>query len=267
MNATTPLRVPILMYHEIAPRSATESRLAVSPDSFAGQLALLHDEGYQTVTAYELTRALTHGAGTLPDRPVVLTFDDGFADFHSQAMPLLDRYGFTATVYVTTGWVEDAGPPPSGRRPGRMLSWSQIEEAAHAGIEIGAHSHLHPQLDQLPVTALRDELSVSKVQLEDRLGAPVPGMAYPFGYSNAQVRQAARELRYGYACAVRNAMMTGESDPLALPRLTVRDSTRLPVFRDLVRGSNLRRIFLKDRVLTKGFAVARRSRAALPRSA
>jgi hypothetical protein len=62
-------------------------------------------------------------------------------------------------------------------------------------------------------------------------------------------------------------MMTGESDPLALPRLTVRDSTRLPVFRDLVRGSNLRRIFLKDRVLTKGFAVARRSRAALPRSA
>jgi peptidoglycan/xylan/chitin deacetylase (PgdA/CDA1 family) len=267
MTATVPVRVPILMYHEITPRSATESHLAVSPGSFASQLGLLHDEGYQTVTAYELSRALSQGAGELPDRPVVLTFDDGYADFHSQAMPLLDRYGFTATVYVTTGWVEDAGPLPSGRRPGRMLSWSQIEEAARAGIEIGAHSHLHPQLDQLSVAPLRDELAVSKVQLEDRLGSPVPGLAYPFGYSNARVRAAARELRYDYACAVRNEMMTDASDPLALPRLTVRDSTRLPVFRDLVRGSNLGRIFLKDRVLTKGFAVARRSRAALPRSA
>ena len=94
------LRVPILMYHEIAPPSETSSRLAVSPDAFSSQLAHLHDEGYQTVTAVELANALVHGAGGLPDRPVVLTFDDGYADFHSKAMPLLDQL-YAAAMRMT----------------------------------------------------------------------------------------------------------------------------------------------------------------------
>ena len=87
-----------------------------------------------------------------------------------------------------------------------MLSWSQITEAAGAGIEIGAHSRQHPQLDQLSRTALREELRVSKAQLEDRLGRPVPGLAYPFGYSSAAVREEARDAGHGYACAVGNTL-------------------------------------------------------------
>jgi peptidoglycan/xylan/chitin deacetylase (PgdA/CDA1 family) len=255
--------MPILMYHEIAPRSETSSRLAVSPDAFAAQLACLNDEGYQTVTALELSTLLTGDGGKLPDRAVVLTFDDGYADFHSRAMPILEQNGFTATVFVTTGWVQDAGSLPTRQRPGRMLSWSQIEEAARAGFEVAAHSHLHPRLDELPPNLLRDELSTSKVQLEDKLGSSVTGLAYPFGYSNRSVRQMARALGHGYACAVSNVIMDGHSDPMALPRLTVRRSTEIPVFRQLVRGSNLQRIFRKDRALTKGWAVARRSKAAL----
>src|SRR5208283_3844118 len=119
------------------------------------------------------SRVLACGDGKLPDRAVVLTFDDGYADFHSRVMPLLDRYGFTATVFMTSGWVQDAGPLPAGRRPGRMLSWSQVGEAAHAGIEVAAHSRLHPQLDRMQPKLLRDELSLSKSELEDKLGAPV----------------------------------------------------------------------------------------------
>ena len=76
--------VPILMYHEIAPRSETGSRLAVSPEAFAAQLAYLDGEGYQTVTAAELS-AVFAGGSQLPDEAVVLTFDDGYADFHSRA--------------------------------------------------------------------------------------------------------------------------------------------------------------------------------------
>ena len=264
IESPSSVRVPILMYHEIAPRTATDSRLAVSPDSFSAQLAFLHHEGYQTVTVAELTTGLACG-GNLPRRPVVLTFDDGYADFHSQAMPLLDRYGFTATVFVTTGWVRDGKGLPDRRPPAQMLSWAQIEEAVSAGIEVAAHSHTHPQLDQLPPNLLHDELATGKAVLEEKLGSPVTGLAYPFGYSNARVREVARELGHQYSCAVGNTMMCGESDLLALPRLTVRQSTAMPLFERIVRGDHLNRIFLKDRALTKGWSVIRRTRAALGR--
>ena len=99
----------------------------------------------------------------MPPRPVVLTFDDGFADFHDRALPLLARYGFTATVFVTTGWIADSGAPDAAhRRPGRMLSWSQIAEAAATGVEIGAHSHGHPELDLLAAESLRRELDLQQ---------------------------------------------------------------------------------------------------------
>ena len=107
------------------------------------------EAGFTTLTLSELASALAGDARRLPERPVVLTFDDGFADFHRAALPLLRRYGFTATVFVTTGWIADAGRHAAGRSPGRMLCWSQIREAAAAGVEIGAHSHRHPQLDQI----------------------------------------------------------------------------------------------------------------------
>ena len=154
--------VPILMYHEIAPASETSSRLAVPPEAFAEQMAYLHDAGFETVTAGRLAEIMAGPARRVPDRLVVLTFDDGFEDFHRQAMPVLDAYGYTATVFVTTGWVQDAGPHAAGRRPGRMLSWSQIAEAAQAGLEVGAHSWQHPQLDQLRGSVLREELYASK---------------------------------------------------------------------------------------------------------
>ena len=257
MTSAPTLLVPILMYHEIAQPPETTSRLAVSPDAFAAQLAYLYDEGFKTVTAAELSTVMAD-AGQLPDRAVVLTFDDGYEDFHSRAMPLLERYGFTATVFVTTGWVQDAGPS-AGRRPGRMLSWSQIAEAADAGIEVGAHSCQHPQLDQLPEKLLREELYRSKAQLEDKLGSSVTGVAYPFGYSNARVRQVARDAGHGYGCALSNMIMSPTSDLLALPRLTVRRSTTMPAFQRVVRG-RVPMMLLKDRALTKGWAMVRRAR-------
>ena len=253
--------VPILMYHEIAPASETSSRLAVPPEAFAEQVGYLRDAGFETVTAAHLAEIMAGRPGRLPDRPVVLTFDDGFEDFHRRAMPVLERAGFTATVFVTTGWVQDAGSHAATRRPGRMLSWSQIAEAAQAGMEVGAHSWQHPQLDQLRGLVLREELYASKAHLEDQLGAPVPGLAYPFGYSNSRVRQVARDAGHDYACAVSNTMLNGSADLLALPRLTVRRSTSLQTFQQLAQGRNVPAIFRKDRALTKGYAIARWARA------
>jgi peptidoglycan/xylan/chitin deacetylase (PgdA/CDA1 family) len=255
VTSVSPLRVPILMYHEIADSSKTKSRLAVSPDTFAAQLAYLRDQGFTTITAGAMSAILAGEADGLPDRPIVLTFDDGYADFHTQALPLMEQYGFTATVFVTTGWTQEAGQ-------GRMLSWSQLAAAARAGIEVGAHTIQHPQLDQLPEKRLHEELYACKQQLEDKLGFPVPGLAYPYGYSNAKVRQVAREAGYGYAYAVENLTASPASDLFALPRLTIRRATTMPEFHRLVVGHPTMRL-LEDRALTKGWAVVRRTRAAL----
>jgi peptidoglycan/xylan/chitin deacetylase (PgdA/CDA1 family) len=250
--------VPVLMYHEITTSPFGSARLAVSPASFAAQIRLLHDNGFTTVTAGHVASALAQGEG-LPDRSVVLTFDDGFADFHDVALPILLRYGFTATLYVTTGWIRGA-KLAAAPAPGPMLSWSQLSEVAAAGVEIGAHSHRHRELDQLDDRALYGELATSKEILEDGLATGVPGLAYPFGYSSARVRGLAQQVGYCHAYAVGNRRIGPEPDLYALPRLTVSRATRLRVYRQVAECRNLPVIFLKHRALTKGWAVIRRAR-------
>jgi len=256
MTAVSPLRVPVLMYHEIADISVTPSRLAVSPDIFADQMAYLHDTGFTAMTAGALSAIIADGAGDLPKRPVVLTFDDGYGDFYSQALPLLKRHGFTGTLFMTTGWIGKEGEKK------RMLNWRELAEIEQAGIEIGAHTCKHPQLDQLPESEIREELYVSKSLLEDNLGLKVPGLAYPFGYSDARVRRVARDAGYDYGYSVGNAMTTGTADAFALPRLTVRRATSTDDFRTMVDGRDTP-MLRRDRVLTSGYSVVRRARSAM----
>lgn len=203
------------------------------------------------MTAKGLAEALRSADRPLPHQPVVLTFDDGYADFYDVALPLMARYGFTGTVFVTTGW--KAG----------MLSWRQIEEVAAAGVEIGAHSVSHPELDQLANAELRRELGGAKSALEDRLGGAVTGLAYPFGYSNRRVREMAAAAGYEYACAVGNKLAGPSANLFALPRLTISRSTRLPAFARTVAAERLPVEFAGYRTLTLGWSAVRRGRTVL----
>jgi peptidoglycan/xylan/chitin deacetylase (PgdA/CDA1 family) len=259
-------RVPILMYHSVTDRPTPETRPhAVRPADFADQLGYLKDGGFTPLTVADLVASL-HGTGPgLPDRPVVITFDDGYADFHTEALPVLERHDFPSTVFVTTGWLDDAGPTAAGRPLDRMLSWSQAREAAAHGVEIAGHSHSHPQLDQLRDHDLRQELRRNKALLEDRIGRPVTTMAYPYGYSSARVRGEVRKAGYWAACAVNNAIAADRHDLLAIPRLTVGHGTTMAKFRLAVEGRGVPLVYLKERVLTKGYAVVRRTRYGLRR--
>ena len=185
-------------------------------------------------------------------------------------MPLLLRYGFTATLYVTTGWIADRDRPGSaGAAPARR------EQACSAGARSrrrpprGSRSARTPSVIR-NLTSCRPARSArscagSKNLLEDRLGAPVTGLSYPFGYSNRRVREAAVAAGYEYACAVANRLAATADERFALPRLTIGRATRLPGFAQIVRAERLPPEFLAYRLLTKGWSAVRHARSALNR--
>jgi peptidoglycan/xylan/chitin deacetylase (PgdA/CDA1 family) len=254
--------VPILMYHAVAwaPGRAIH-RLSVTPDALGAQLALLADRGFTPVTTRQLADAWrSGGAQPLPRRPVLITFDDGYEGVHRHALPLLRQHGFPATLFVSTGWLR--GPYETPGALDTMLDWGQVRELAAAGVEIGGHSHTHPQLDQLPDERLRSEVRRCRDILDDELGRAPVSFAYPYGYSSRRVRQAVREAGFGQALAVGNWLAAPRQGSYALRRLTVRRGTGIEEFARLVEGRAIGRAFARDRVLAKGYGLVRRSRQA-----
>ena len=227
-----PRRVPVLMYHSVATRATAPFReFVVDPTTFADHMAALVDGGYEPMTV----SAYVSGSGVGVRKPVILTFDDGFLDFHESVLPLLTEAGLPATLYVPTAYVGGTSRwlAPEGESDRAMMSWGAIAEAAASGVEIGSHSRTHPQLDLLPIQRMRAEIRDSRSELEDRLQQPVRSFAYPFGYFNAAVKDAVDRAGYRSACAVRDVAST-TADPLAVTRWTVRHGLDAAGLLDLV---------------------------------
>lgn len=251
--------VPILMYHSVArvPSAATHG-LSVSPDDFERQMEVLGEQGFTPLTAAQLAAHWRSRGRTLPERPVLITFDDGYEGVHRYALPVLAKHGFASTLFVSTGWLR--GEYDTGGALDRMLDWDQVRELAAAGAEIGGHSHTHPQLDQLSDDALRFELRRCRDIVADELGTRPASFAYPYGYSSRRVRERVRETGFRQALAVGNGLARRAQGPYALRRVTVRRTTGADEFERLVTGRAIGRNFAADRALTKGYAVIRRAR-------
>ncbi|MGY6020759.1 polysaccharide deacetylase family protein [Streptomyces spinosirectus] len=250
--------VPILMYHSVAtaPNDATRG-LSVAPEAFAEQMACIGDRGLTPVNTADLAASWRSGR-PLPPRPVLITFDDGYEGVHRHALPVLAKHGFASTLFVSTGWIKGAYDMGGGLDT--MLDWDQVRELAAAEVEIGGHSHTHPQLDQLDDDALRHELIHCKEIVADELGTVPLSFAYPYGYSSRRVREAVRETGYAQALAVGNGLARRRQGPYAVQRVTVRRGTGIEEFERLVEGRAIARNFARDRVLTKGYAMVRRAR-------
>ncbi|WP_320779527.1 polysaccharide deacetylase family protein [Streptomyces sp. CRN 30] len=246
------------MYHAVAvePNDATRA-LSVTPAAFAEQMAMVAERGMTPLTTAELAAAWRTGR-PLPARPVLVTFDDGYEGVHRHALPVLAGHGFPATLFVSTGWLR--GPYDTGGALDTMLGWGQVRELAGAGVEIGGHSHTHPQLDQLGAERLRHELVHCREIVTDQLGTAPMSFAYPYGYSDRRVRAAVRETGYAQALAVGNAPARRAQGPYALRRVTVRRSTGAEEFARLLECRAITRTFARDRALTKGYATLRRTR-------
>lgn len=221
------VRVPILVYHSVAPHAADETPverdLRVDPEHFEAQMEILRSEGIPVISLQRLVEALG-GGDPLPPRSVVLTFDDGWANQYRHAFPVLQRHGFTATFFVFTN--------PIGR-DARFMTWEQLGELVEAGMSIGSHSRTHPYLSRIESpTELRREVAGSRELLQERLGIDVPFFAYPFGEWSPVLEAAVREAGYDAARVFPGGAWHHPDAPFALRSIQVTDD--LVRFRRLV---------------------------------
>jgi peptidoglycan/xylan/chitin deacetylase (PgdA/CDA1 family) len=211
--------IPILAYHRIAPpQTGPLGRYSVDPDEFARQLAYLRDAGFHALSWDSLRVHLRYGL-PVPGRPVLLTFDDGYKDFRELAWPLLQKHGFTATVFVCPAHVGRSNTWDAGAVP--LLDWSDIEALAAEGVGFGAHSLTHAPLTALSVTEATAELAASKQALEEHLGAQVTVMAYPYGDCDPLVEHLARAAGYAMCVTTQNRQCRLWDRHTALPRVDV----------------------------------------------
>jgi len=251
--------IPILMYHSVDRASDRgSSRWTVSPALFDEHMCWLADHGYRAVTISALRSACAAGA-PLPPRTLAITFDDGLRDFLTEAMPVLERCGFPATLYVVTGYVGKTNrwsQPGEDGRP--MLSWSELRGISRGGIECGAHTHSHPQLDIIPPADAFAEIRRSKHCLEDHLGCAVHSFAYPHGYASRSTRDLVRQAGFTSACRVRHALSTTNEDPFALSRIIMTSDVRANDLGPLLAGEGLPIAPPPDRLAGIGWRLARK---------
>ena len=235
-------RILILMYHSVAqPRSAAERSFCCRPERFARQMRHLRQSGMPVLSLDELIAGY-RGQRELPERGVVVTFDDGFGDFYRNAMPILLEHRIPATLFMVSGGVGGRNDWQSDAFSHReLLSPEQLAAVRDAGFCIGSHTRSHPRLPLLAEdpAALRQELEGSKRDLEDRLGTPVRHFAYPYGQFTPQIRDAVAQAGYHSACSVQPGFNQPGTDPFALRRIDVFGTDSLWQFRLKLRfGAN-----------------------------
>ena len=204
---------PILEYHQVtdAPLDPFFELYNVPPTDFAAQLDYLQSKGYTTITLQDFMRVV-HGKGQLPDKPIVLTFDDGYADNYSEMFPLLKERGMKAVLYVITNEVGKAG----------YLTLDALKEMQRYGIEIGSHTSDHLPLTDIDSFTLRRQVRESKTFLEWSGLETIYSLSYPNGAFNPTIEEILREENYLTAVTGVAGLNTPETNPYELYRVHIR---------------------------------------------
>jgi peptidoglycan/xylan/chitin deacetylase (PgdA/CDA1 family) len=228
---------PILMYHRVAPegKEAT-ARWRLHPEAFEEQLSHLREEGYTSID-FEQWRVASDRRYPVPPNSVMITFDDGYADFLDHARPLLAKYDFQATVFVVTDLVGGSNRWDEGLGEElELMDWSQLRALRDSGVQIGSHSSGHQPLVSLTASELAADFCRSRARFHENLGYPVRSLCYPFGLHDASVRSIAAACGFYYGVTTDEWRASFGEDLLMLPRLEVRGTETLDEFKAKLRG-------------------------------
>ncbi|MBI4054970.1 MAG: polysaccharide deacetylase family protein [Elusimicrobia bacterium] len=236
--------LPILMYHKIGhpPRGSRLRSLWVAPEIFARQLETLRRWGYEPIGFQDL-KDFREGSKPLPEKPVLLTFDDGYRNIYTQAFPILKRLKMKATIFLVVRELggENLWHDPAAESRIAMLSWQEVREMAEAGVEFGSHTMTHPNLTGLDGEKLDWELKASRRAIVENTGKAPLAFAYPYGAGedSLELRRKVQEAGYEFQCGIHSGIAPTLQTALGgpLPRLFIRGGdTRLDFYLNLTRG-------------------------------
>jgi len=224
------MRIVALTFHDVVENgrgSAPESDefYRISTGDFELLLSQLRKRGYQTVSS-RYFRDWQAGKRRLPERTVVLTFDDGYLSHFETVAPLLLRYKFSGTFFIA--------PTLIGKRG--YMSWEQLRKLVFLGMEVGSHGMSHRPLTELPKVQLEQELGESRQQLETQLGVPIQALSAPRGFWNRAVADAVQHAGYEAAWVSTVGTNGPETNSLALRRVVVRGSFSVERLVSMVEG-------------------------------
>jgi peptidoglycan/xylan/chitin deacetylase (PgdA/CDA1 family) len=245
--------IPVLLYHSVSDRPAPgDSWGAVSQAQFEAHVEAIASARRDSLTITALASALRREQ-PLVEPPIAITFDDGYGDTDG-AIEMLRRSGLSSTVYVTAGEIGNTG----------RLSPEQVAALADLpGVEVGAHAVRHRRLDELDDVELDDEVQGSKRRLEQVTSRPVESFSYPHGAYDQRVRAAVIRAGYRSAASVKNALSHADDDPFAIARYTVTAATSAQRITEVLQGKGIPLAWTGERVRTRVYRMARRSRRRL----
>lgn len=227
--------VRILYYHSI---SDAPMRSSVSPPAFAEQMAYLRQNNYRILSLSDIAQYITSHT-PFPEKSLAITLDDGFQDNYYQAFPILERFGFTATIFLATSYIGSTRLPTLTHTDFMPvpLTWDEVREMHKYGITFGSHTLTHPMLSRVPLDRVRYELAESKRQIEQVLGVAVHFFCYPRGDFTAAVRQVVQEEGYLAACTIIPGVNDGKTDLFTLRRTYVSRHDTISEFAKKLAGA------------------------------
>jgi peptidoglycan/xylan/chitin deacetylase (PgdA/CDA1 family) len=237
--------VSVLMYHSISGEPETETHpyfwVNTTPQRFKEQMRFLKENKYEVIGLSDLVERF-HEAGKKKQKQpsrVVITFDDGFRDFYSNAFPVLQTYGFTATVFLPTGYITDHTQKMSDKE---HLSWDQVNDLYKQGISFGSHTVHHLQLKDLERDKISYEIRQSKQTIENKIGAPVNSFSYPCAFPEEDTKlmqyltDTLTSCGYQYGVSTRIGRTNAKDPIFFLKRLPVNSRDDLAFFRAKLEG-------------------------------
>jgi len=232
----------ILIYHDIVKEKFPKGIYPLSKDNFLLQMEYLKTNNYRVFSLSELARRLDDHA-QIPEKSVIITFDDGLASHFELAYPILKQFSFPACFFIISGLVGRKG----------YMNWGQIRAMHADSLEIGSHGLTHRILDLLPEEDILFELKESKALLEKNLGIPINFFSLPRGtLREKEITQLCRQAGYRVLCLSRIGYINAHSKAFFLKRFPLKKCRSLKDFTSVITGSSLKLFstkvdaFLKD---------------------
>jgi peptidoglycan/xylan/chitin deacetylase (PgdA/CDA1 family)/2-polyprenyl-3-methyl-5-hydroxy-6-metoxy-1,4-benzoquinol methylase len=236
----TASQIPILMYHRIAEDGPQElAQWRTSPQLFRQHLTWLRRHGYRSIAIDEWVTALREQR-PLAGRPVLITFDDGYDDFASSAWPILERHGFTATVFIVTDLVGGTADwDRSFGNPARLMDWHDIQKLSRQGVDFGSHTTTHQLLPEISFDEVLSAAINSRTTLESKIGKEVVSIAYPWGGHDEAIQAAFATCGYKVGLTTKPGFSFLSDSIMALPRVEICGSDGLEDFSKKLRWLGL----------------------------